>query len=49
MMHPVPMAPWHAGEWFFFLLANAIVFYFCAPKVMVDVRKWLAPKGGRSS
>jgi hypothetical protein len=42
MIHPEPMGPWHAGEWGFFLLANAIIVYFCAPGLLVDVRRWIA-------
>jgi hypothetical protein len=38
------MAPWHAGEWGFFVLANVIIFYFCAPRVLLDVRRWLGRK-----
>lgn len=45
MIHPQAMAPWHAGEWFFFLLANVIIFYFCAPGVLKDVRRWLKLPG----
>ena len=46
MIHPQEMAPWHVGEWVFFVAANLIIIYFCAPKVLVDVRKWL---GGRKA
>lgn len=41
MIEAQAMAPWHATEWGFFILANVIIFYFCAPKMMIDVRKWL--------
>jgi hypothetical protein len=44
MMIAQEMAPWHGGEWGFFLVANVIIFYFCVPKMMVDVRRWLRPK-----
>ena len=42
MIHPQPMAAWHGAEWFFFALSNVIIFYFCAPRVVLDVRRWLA-------
>lgn len=29
------------GEWGFFLLANAIIIYICAPRLVVDVTRWL--------
>lgn len=39
--------PFHfgAGEWFFFLLANAILIYICAPRLLGDVRRWIT-RGG---
>lgn len=40
-MHPEPIGPWGGGEWFFFLLANAIIFYFCAPRVLQEFGGWL--------
>ncbi len=43
-MHPAEPGPWAATEWGFFLLSNAIIFYFCAPKVWVDLRGWIARK-----
>ncbi len=46
MMHPQPMAPWHAAEWFFFFLANAIIFYFCYKGVVADVRAWWGKRTG---
>ena len=43
----IPQAPitFAAGEWFFFLLANAIITWICAPRLLGDVRRWIA--GGR--
>lgn len=33
---------WGAGEWFFFLLANAIVIRICAPRLFGDIRRWIS-------
>ena len=44
MIPAQPMEPWGGGEVFFFILANLIIFYFCAPRVLVDVRRWFAKK-----
>ncbi len=49
MMHAQAMAPWHATEWFFFFLANAIIFYFCYKGVVADVRAWWGKRGGRAA
>ncbi len=33
---------WKWGEWFFFLLANAIVIGICLPPLIKDIRRWSA-------
>jgi len=27
-----------------FLLANAIIVWICAPRLLVDIRRWIAPR-----
>ncbi len=49
MMTALPMGPWHTEEWFFFLLSNAIIFYFCAPKVVVEFTGWLRRRRARKA
>ena len=31
---------WASGEWFFFLLANAIIIFICVPPLLKDIRRW---------
>lgn len=33
------------GEWVFFLLANAIIIWICAPRLFTDMRRWIR-RGG---
>jgi hypothetical protein len=43
-MPPAPVVM-HAPEWVMFTLANVIIWYFCAGRLLDDVRRWRG--GGR--
>jgi|GEM_PF-5230667 hypothetical protein len=45
MVNPPPLWPALTGtDWFFVLLNCAIVFGIIGPKLLVDIRGWIAPK-----
>jgi hypothetical protein len=40
-----PAVVFGAREWGIFLLANAIIFYFCAGRLIDDIKRWVRPRG----
>ncbi|MFZ5479203.1 MAG: hypothetical protein ACOZNI_20735 [Myxococcota bacterium] len=36
-----PPVAFGAPEWAMFMLANVLIFYFCAGRLWVDVKRWV--------